>query len=331
MQKKRKIALIAGAVLMICIAFVIVLLTVILPNSEKNEDYRAAAALYDQGRYEEAIAAFTALDGYKDSAARIQKCETAIKDKQYEAALEQYNAENYGEAYAALAELNGYKDSAALLEKVRPIYFAQLFAEARPGSSVYFGSYEQTYRQGVEDIEWTVLKKEGDRLLVVSKYALDCQRFSTEFADITWETSPLRAWLNDTFLNAAFSAEEQARIPRVTVTADRNPEYDTAPGTDTEDRIFLLSIEEALAYFETDSARQCSGTDYCYDAGADKYPNGNCWWWLRTPGENTTATTYVRSDGTISCCGDSYILHIENYTYEVYYAVRPALWIEVHP
>lgn len=330
MKKKRKIALIAGAVLMLCLAFVILLFTVILPNSEKNEDYRAAVELYKAGKYEEAIAAFTALDGYKDSAARIQKCETAISDRDYKAALEQYRAKNYGEAYAALTELNGYRDSAELLAEVRPIYFAQLFSEAKPGSSVYFGSYEQTYREGKEDIEWTVLAKEGDRLLVVSKYALDCQRFCTEYADITWETSPLRAWLNETFLNAAFSAGEQARIPRVTVPADPNPEYDTPPGNDTEDQIFLLSIEEALAYFDTDAARRCSGTDYCYDAGADKYPNGNCWWWLRTRGDNTTTTTYVRSDGTISYYGDGNVLHIDNYTFEVYYAVRPAMWIEVH-
>lgn len=330
MRKKRKIAMIAAAVLMLSLAFVILLFTVILPSLESNESYRAAVELYDQGKYEEAIAAFQALDGYKDSAARIQKCETAIKDKQYEAALERYRAKNYGEAYAALTELNGYRDSAELLDEVRPIYFAQLFSEAEPGSSVYFGSYDQTYREGAEDIEWTVLAKEGDRLLVVSKYALDCQRFSTEYEDITWETSPLRGWLNDTFLNTAFSAEERARIPRVTVPADQNPEYDTAPGNDTEDQIFLLSIEETRKYFDDDNALKCRGTDYCYDAGADKYPNGNCWWWLRTRGDNTTTTTYVRSDGTISYCGDGNVLHIENYTFEVYYAVRPAMWIEVH-
>ena len=329
MKKNRKYTLITAAVLMICIAFVIILLTVILPNREKNGEYRAAAELYSQGKYEEAIAAFTALDGYKDSAEQIAKCETAINDGKYNAAVELYNAKKYGEAYAALTELNGYRDSAELLAELKPIYFTQMFADAEPGSTVFFGSYEQSYNPGKEDIEWIVLDKQEDRLLVISKYGLDCQRFSTSYTDITWETSPLRTWLNETFLNEAFTAQEQARIPRVTVTADRNPYYDTDPGADTEDQIFLLSVEEAYRYFADDSARKCRGTDYCYDSGADRYPNGNCWWWLRTPGENDTTTVYVHSDGTISYWGDSYVLHIENYTIEVYYAVRPAMWIDL--
>ena len=43
--------------------------TVIVPNQK----YKAAVELYRAGKYEDAIAAFTALDGYRDSAAQIEK------------------------------------------------------------------------------------------------------------------------------------------------------------------------------------------------------------------------------------------------------------------
>ena len=82
------------------------------------------------------------------------------------------------------------------------------------GDIIKFGHYEQdgNTSYGKEEIEWEVLKVESDRVLVVSKYALDCKPYNTEYTDVTWETCSLRQWLNSTFLNTAFSAEEQKKI-----------------------------------------------------------------------------------------------------------------------
>lgn len=74
-------------------------------------DYAAAVALYAAGKYEEAIAAFDALDGYKDSTDQIIHCEIAIKDEMYDAAKELYASEQYKEAISAFTALDGYKDS----------------------------------------------------------------------------------------------------------------------------------------------------------------------------------------------------------------------------
>ena len=62
-KKRKKIIAITVPIVCACIAFVIVLITVILPNGKYND----AIALMDEGKYDEAIAAFEALDGYKDS------------------------------------------------------------------------------------------------------------------------------------------------------------------------------------------------------------------------------------------------------------------------
>lgn len=116
-------------------------------------------------------------------------------------------------------------------------------------------------------MEWLVLAKEGNKVLVISKYALDCQPYNTSFTSVTWETCSLRKWLNGTFINNAFSAEEQAMIPTVTVSADKNPDYSTDPGNATQDKVFLLSITEANQYFTSDEARKCGTTEY---AAGDK-------------------------------------------------------------
>lgn len=81
--------------------------------------------------------------------------------------------------------------------------------------TVLFGSYEQDgdAANGKEPIEWLVLARDGDKALLLSKYALDHQSFMPFYEPVTepftWESCSLRQWLNSTFLNAAFSAEEQ--------------------------------------------------------------------------------------------------------------------------
>ena len=47
------------------------------------------------------------------------------------------------------------------------------------------------------------------------------------------------------------------------------------PGSATQDRGFLLSIEEVEKYFKTDEDRKCKPTQYAVKQGV----NGeNCWW-----------------------------------------------------
>ena len=132
----------------------------------------------------------------------------------------------------------------------------------------------------------------------------------------------MRKWLNGTFLNAAFSESERAMIPSVTVSADKNPSYSTSPGNSTTDQVFLLSITEVNNYFSSNSARQCQGTAYCYAQGAYKAYNGNCWWWLRSPGYDSNYAAYVDYDGSVDEDG-YYVDHGDDY------AVRPALWIDL--
>ena len=279
-KRNKKIAIITAPIVCAVIAFIIVLNTVIIPNGKYND----AIALMDAGKYSEAISAFEALDGYKDSVNKIEECNVNI----------------YGEE---------------VWNKVKSVNVGDVYK---------FGSYEQDNNKsnGQEDIEWLVLEKDGTKILVVSKYALDCKPYNTSYTDVTWETCTLRKWLNNDFLGSAFSANEKAMIPTVTVSADKNPDYNTNPGNAMQDQVFLLSITEANKYFSSDSARQCKPTDYAVANGAWESDSGNCWWWLRSPGNNQGIAAYVYDDGDVYELG--YFVNNDND------AVRPALWIDLN-
>lgn len=102
---------------------------------------------------------------------------------------------------------------------------------AEVGDVVTFGRYEQDNdtSNGKESIQWLVIAKEDGRLLVISKYILDYQQYSERDSGTTWEICSLREWLNDDFISSAFSEEEQALIPAVTISADKNSSQSTAP------------------------------------------------------------------------------------------------------
>lgn len=196
---------------------------------------------------------------------------------------------------------------------------------AEVGSYIYFGEYEQDNdaSTGKEAIEWLVLDKQEDRMLVISRYGLDCQPYNTEYVAVIWETCSLRSWLNGVFYETAFIPEEKKVILASVVTADANPEYDTPTGNDTTDQVFLLSIDEANRYFADDTSRTCVGTPYCYEQGPFKREyTGTCWWWLRSPGRDSGNAADVSSDGDVFSNG-----HFVPSTL----AVRPALWINLKP
>ncbi|MBO5224224.1 MAG: toll/interleukin-1 receptor domain-containing protein [Clostridia bacterium] len=190
------------------------------------------------------------------------------------------------------------------------------------GDIYKFGKYCQSNGSTKEPIEWQVLAKEGNKALLISKYALDCKRYNETSKDVTWETCSLRKWLNSDFINSAFGDAEKAIIPTVTVSADKNPYYNTNPGNATQDKVFLLSIPEANKYFSNSTARQCKPTVYAKKNGAYVYEdNGNSPWWLRSPGYGQDFVSHVSNDGVVIIGGSSVTSDL--------IAVRPALWVNL--
>ena len=147
-----------------------------------------------------------------------------------------------------------------------------------------------------------MLDNKDGKSLLISRYGLDAQPYNTTTADVTWETCTLRTWLNNDFLNAAFTDEEQALIATTTVDNSKkqaDSAFKTNGGKNTQDKIFLLSYAEAEQYFDSDEARMCVPTDYAIGRGSrssDRYEvdgRAAVYWCLRSPGNTQDSSALV--------------------------------------
>ncbi len=195
---------------------------------------------------------------------------------------------------------------------------------ARVGTTITFGSYEQdgNYYNGVEPIEWLVLDRSQNGLLVISAYALDRQPFHWDDAAVTWASSDLRRWLNSTFLSQAFTAAEERQIQSSWVRAESVSYYNTSPGYDTQDKVFLLSYDEVTRYMRPEGMRVTTLTRAAksgLDSDANQY-RGNCWWWIRNPGKDINSACHINAQGELR-----YIM-VNNRVG----GVRPAMWLSIN-
>ncbi len=214
----------------------------------------------------------------------------------------------------------------------------QEISKASVGDYVTFGSYEQDNNlgNGAEAIEWLVLEKKDGEALLLSRYALDAKPYNEEYVDVTWETCTLRSWLNSEFYRTAFSEKERSSIAETLVRNEDNPEHGTEGGNDTRDKVFLLSLDEVMTYFDADPnaydpARRVKVTEYAKAQGGWAYSeadkglygtmeyDGNGFWWLRSLGCDCYNAAEVDCDGFVSRFG-----YYVSYDFNV---VRPALWI----
>lgn len=334
-----------------------------LDNAEicrKDALYNSARSQMNQNTissYESAIRMFDSIPGWKDADEQIYACKKKIEELKAKEEAERLEAERKAEAERLERERKAEEHRIAVekrKKKAKKVFIAiasvacvcavflillktviipkqriNKIKTANVGDIIVFGAYEQDNNtsNGKEDIEWLVLAKEDNKILVISDKALDCKPYNQSRDYVTWETCSLRNWLNNDFINAAFTAEERAMIPTVTVSADMNPEYNTNPGNATKDKVFLLSIVEAEKYFTSDEARKCVPTEYAISNGAstsDSYTKGGkatCLWWLRSPGFDQFIAAYVNYFGPVLRYGRS-VGNVSN-------SVRPAMWITI--
>ncbi len=176
-----------------------------------------------------------------------------------------------------------------------------------------FGNADYRYFKW-ERIKWKVLENDGSTLFVVADKGLDCKTYHDLYESVTWETSTLREWLNREFYGTAFSSREQGAIVRQTIANKDNFIFNlnTPGGNDTEDTIFLLSIEEVLnpAYGFCEEwgtfsgSRRIKASDYSYRRGTEVTGDSTCTCWLRSPGSSNTNAAYLHPNGVVEPYGD---------------------------
>lgn len=186
-------------------------------------------------------------------------------------------------------------------------------SESDTNHNQYFGDLKYRYFKW-ESLKWRVLHKNDSTLFLVADQGIDCKDYHNLGADISWENSTMRQWLNKDFYDSAFNSDEQKAIVKQTVLNEDNSNYGTKGGNDTEDKVFLLSMEEVLnqdyGFCERDDLKSATHmvqvSDYAHAMGA--YSNDNCyqgngWWWLRSSGYTTFHAVYVGCYGLVHLDG----------------------------
>jgi len=203
------------------------------------------------------------------------------------------------------------------------------------GSNMSFGGYD-----------WRVLDIQGNQALLLSELILEKRAYDEEFAEFvgtTWENCTLRRYLNNEFYNS-LSANDRSCIIAKTNVNYKNPWYGTNGGRDTQDKVFLLSLDEVVKYFGDSGMlkkgieKSARNVDLKLPAhGINKYAfhdkyskeriaydkNGtDSWWWLRSPGLDPFGAAVVFAGGIVGVIG----IDIVGWSGG---GVRPALWLNL--
>ena len=134
------------------------------------------------------------------------------------------------------------------------------------------------------DYYWYVIDKTSDSITLLCKEIVVQMPYNDTDEDVTWEECSLRQWLNTEFYNG-FSESENALIAETQVKNKDNSKYNTKGGNDTNDKIFLLSVDEI------------EGID-------KKILKSNDWWWLRSPGKTQNSAMNINSEGEVGNFGN---------------------------
>jgi len=198
----------------------------------------------------------------------------------------------------ALSEIDGYK----IIVKELP--------EAEPAQkSVSIGAI---YTVGIytrKPVEWIVLDVQADKALLLAKDCLMLAPYNKGYKSTTWGTCSLRNEVLPELFEQIFSGKEKARVLMATNANPDNARYGTPGGTDAEDKLFLLGIDEVKQYFPNGESRTA------------EFIGNTVWWWLRSPGSSSYYAANVNYDG-----------YVYEYGSRVSWssgAVRPAFWLNL--
>lgn len=179
---------------------------------------------------------------------------------------------------------------------------------------------------GVMPMPWQVLENKNGRLLLISKFAFDCQAYNNTFYRVRWEDCALCKWLNNEFYTHYFTDEEKATARSVYI--DEDMLYSEKTGNLPESKLFFLSVEEAKKYFRTEDERKARVTIVGRRKIMWQHFETYAHWWLRSPSlDKKAGATHVLSNGDIALHGGFIMSNGYDNFYD-HYGVRPAVYIE---
>jgi len=207
---------------------------------------------------------------------------------------------------------------------------------ASRNNQVYIGDIIQ-----FGQFDWRVLEIRADgTALIITEDVIEMNLFNDSQEAVSWEYSYIRYYLNTTFLNSFTPSERERISPQTQHSSSRSNVgsifYDRNPRWIHSEYVFLLSVEEVVAFFDNDISTANRGAGFMFPLSyivvdreiddditvTDKVSRRvgqEQWWWLRTTNLKGSPA-YVNANGTIS-------LSSAQRSSNSIGGIRPALWI----
>ncbi|MFZ5353981.1 MAG: DUF6273 domain-containing protein [Bacillota bacterium] len=199
-------------------------------------------------------------------------------------------------------------------------------------SSLSFGGYN-----------WRVLDMQNNAALIITEDIIEQRPYNICAGDVTWADCALRKYLNGEFYDR-FAITDRSRIVQVLNKNPDNQWYGSRGGEDTQDYIFLLSIEEVVCKYFGDSSENLENRsakqrywfqrkDINNNKRRSTFDGYVWWWWLRSPGRDNRRAVYIHGDGNVGIQGNGTFRYNSNTihpsTGDNCGGVRPALWLKL--
>lgn len=231
------------------------------------------------------------LGDYKDAAEFHEK----MLAQHYANAVSMKETGNYKSAISMFTALGEYEDSIEQIELCRILPYAN----AQVGDVFTFGTYNDA------DINWRVLAREGNSVLIITESCIAERHFQRNQNDPKYYVnSPIRDFLNQSFYKEAFTEEQKSLIQEKRL---------STTGGDVTDKLFLLSDREANYYFTTDAER------------VSKDGQG---WYLRTVNSVLLNVLNCSEPIAMMVTGSGQVYQ-NDWTVDYARGIRPACWLDV--
>ena len=180
---------------------------------------------------------------------------------------------------------------------------------------------------GIKPMPWLVMENRDGRLMLISKYAFDCQAYHNTFYRRKWEECSLSKWLDDEYFTYYFSEEEKDRIRKVYLDEKDRISHTAVEGAKPI-RFFALSVDETKKYFRTEEERRARVTIVGRRKILWQHFDVYAHWWLRTESldVNRAGATHVLENGDIKLYGGTIMSNGYDEFYD-HYGVRPAMYL----
>lgn len=284
-----------------------------------------------------AAALVLSLTGCGGAKARLE--ETASDDSIISAPGNIVVGENSGETASKTNSSTSGSPLGDLITEITTESIENRLSKANVKDYVTLGHYEQdgNLHNGGEEIEWMVLFKRNDSMLLLSKYILDIQPFHASLREIDYADSTLRIWVEHNFYDNAFSEQEKSLIHTAPLILEERMIYQylgeierdshgsetySYRHNDTKAQLTEFAISQYI------NARMNTGeTEEEATANYEEWikPKDNYhWWWAGSMTADKRFPVYVGSDGNVN---------IFNSIAEVTTplgGVRPAIWVSIN-